>query len=457
MNRIRPFLLAAASLVCALLVAGPARAQVAPHSTALRVSVIENISDGATNTIATLGQARDGSIALIVRSFLRRDGLQQGSPLVVPLTARDAPVDVLLSTVFEPGSVLVLDAARRAHVFPLGFRADGTPFLAASSSVLGPLGPSGAGAATALGEAPNPDHPDDPFLAVGTMLGEVVITTRGIEPVCSPVAAGPIQDLGPISQVGHFSFGAVSNGTLFLLNPDGAAATRGLQPQLTASLRDPRRAPLIDFGSPVLTHLSRPTIDPIDVPVVTANGTTEIATLEIPKSPGLGGALTVLSVDPVCSPVKQVVFGSLTWLPVDGSGVLYNRGFTFEEGLVGREWTIAGASMEIAPATLNLKSRGRFVTVIIEGENNRAAEIALTGLRLSVDGAAGAVAASAHPSAELIDHDGDASVDLKVKFDRAALVALLGQTEGETAIVRASWLYGDGTEGTASAQARITR
>jgi len=141
----------------------------------------------------------------------------------------------------------------------------------------------------------------------------------------------------------------------------------------------------------------------------------------------------------------------------DGAGVLYNRGFSIDAGIAGPIWTIAGASMEFDPDTLNLRSRGRYVAVTIEGENNRATEINDATLALTVDGAAGNVPELLHTLAETVDADGDNNVDLKLKFDRPALIALLDRISGSTAIVRASWLYNDGTEGSAAVQVRVIR
>jgi hypothetical protein len=457
-------LLACAGLL-SILAFAPVKGQVSPFTTVARVSVAPRIKDGTSNTIATIGQAKDGSTAVIVRSFDRSTGFQQGSPLVLMGDGSVRFKDVLVSNIQLglPGTVLALDSLRRVRIFPLGFRTDGTPFLAAPSRVIGPLGPSGAGEGTVIGEtlvvnreAPTPIS----IIAIGTANGEVVLAANNgdgiLEPVCTPISSGPIQDLGPITQAGYFALGAVSGGKLFLINPDDDPAMAGLQPRLVADLRDPRRIPLIDFGSPTLTRDSLPFIDPLTNLIVTANGTTEIATLEIPANPTFGDTMNLAQSNPNEVPVKQVIFGSLTWLPTDGAGVLYNAGFSFDEGIVGRIWTIAGASMEFGPDLLNLRSGGKWVTARIEVENNRAAEINTSSLRLSVDGASGSVPAVNHPI-QLADADGDNNLDLKVKFDRTALAALLNQTSGSTAIVRASWLYTDGTEGTASTQIRLIR
>ncbi|MBX3278958.1 MAG: hypothetical protein KF868_13215 [Acidobacteria bacterium] len=58
---------------------------------------------------------------------------------------------------------------------------------------------------------------------------------------------------------------------------------------------------------------------------------------------------------------------------------------------------------------------------------------------------------------DLGDFDGDNNLDLRVKFSREALAALLDQTIGQEAVVRLNWLYTNGGEGSASAQVRIIR
>ena len=232
-------------------------------------------------------------------------------------------------------------------------------------------------------------------------------------------------------------------------------ANPGLQPMVDGIASRSARIPLIDFGSPLLNRDSQPLHRSHVGLIVTANGTAEIATLEIPPEPWNSIPAPLLRNQSSLS--YQVVLDSLTWLPADGSGVLYNAGFTLESGIVGRTWTIAGASMDIAPERLNLASRGRFVTVRVEAENNHAADIDVATLSLSVDGVAGAVPVSAHPAPGLVNFDGDLNIDLEAKFDRGALIDLLGQTSGPTAIVRASWQYVDGTGGTAAAQVKVKR
>jgi hypothetical protein len=85
-------------------------------------------------------------------------------------------------------------------------------------------------------------------------------------------------------------------------------------------IRDPRTVPLIDFDTAPLTSKSSPLLYDASLPITTANGTNVIASLEIP--PGVIGKqddLIPRVLDPICTPVKQVVLGSLTWLAADGS------------------------------------------------------------------------------------------------------------------------------------------
>jgi len=407
--------------------------------------------------IATLARAKDGSRAIVGRVFNRLNGFQMGAALVIPLTSEITPVDVLISTVFAPDHLLLLDQSRRVQLFPISFRADGTPFVARGTSVIGPLGPSTAGVGTVFGEAPNAANPDDPYLGLGTRNGHVVITTPHIEPADYPVASTPILDLGGVPQVNSFALAAVSGGVLYWIDPEINPAIPGLQPAITASFRDPRTVPLIDFASTILQRTTAPWISPDIAPIVTANGTKEIATLVVPATLTLNGTLTVATRNFVSTAISQVIFSSLTATPADGSGIIYNRAFDFAGGIVGRLWTVAGATMVLDAEPLNPRGPSRWLHARIEAENQRAAEIDLGTLTLSVDGARGAVPGGPRPAARLADFDGDTNVDLEVPFQSAVLNGLLRQVQGDMATVRASWRYQDGTEGTASAEVQVLR
>ncbi len=117
-NRCRQANTLAFAVLALLLFADSATAQLLGVSN-LRVSVAPRATDGTSNTIATLGQASDGTVSLIVRSFDRRTGFQQGTPFI------------------------------------------------------GPLGPPEAGEGTVLGEVPNVRDPANPFLVIGTTGGEI--------------------------------------------------------------------------------------------------------------------------------------------------------------------------------------------------------------------------------------------------------------------------------------------
>src|ERR1044071_6310147 len=81
-----------------------ASAQVSPYNIIVRVSLAPHPHiDPLCPPIVTLGLAKDGSMALIVRVFSKLDGMQEGSSLVIPFKSGVVPRDVLMSTVFMPG------------------------------------------------------------------------------------------------------------------------------------------------------------------------------------------------------------------------------------------------------------------------------------------------------------------------------------------------------------------
>ena len=395
---------------------------------------------------ATLNQAKDGSRFLALETFDRRTGFRTGSQTTADIVGNiPQEIDVMVSTVFMPGSVLVVLGDGSVRALDLSFKADGTPVVI-STRGFGVFVVKPRAVATVIGEAPNARDPSKPLLAIGTSTGEVITTTSVFEPNDFKISDGPIDDLGPIAQLGFFALGAVSNGTLFLIDPLGGG--------IAASLRDPRNTPLIDFGSPLLGPDSKPLASAEPARITTANGTAEIAILEIPTSPTIGGKLEVKIVETNSVPVKQVVFGSISYLSFDGSAVLYNPAYSLESGFAGRIWTLDGASMEVVPGSINVRAQGRFLTVPVEVANNGAARINVTTLAISVDGIAGSVPVS---ETRLEDIDGDLNLDLVARLDRQALITLLQRTSGRTAILRTTWQFFDGEEGQASAQVRVIR
>ena len=82
------------------------------------------------------------------------------------------------------------------------------------------------------------------------------------------------------------------------------------------------------------------------------------------------------------------------------------------------------ATADVDPDTLNLKSRGRWITVYLElGEGADIADVDCAGVRLFFDQASASCERS--PSSRTGDHDGDGIEDLAFNFDRAAVAAHL--------------------------------
>jgi hypothetical protein len=311
------------------------------------------------------------------------------------------------------------------------------------------------GPATAFAEAPNVFDSKLPWLAIGTANGHVIVTDIVVVGGC-PIADGPIDDLGAVSQVGLFAFAAVSQGKLVGFNPDGDPAAPGPQVQTIFQLADPRPDPLIDLAPGIFEPNDEPLTSPQPVSVVAANGTTTVQVLTIPASPGFGGLLQpepIIIVDGC--PIAQVERGSLAMLPAEGLGLYYDAGFTMTGGPSGQILTIAGATMRLDPQTLNLKSNGKYVTAVIEVANDFAAQI--DPATLALEFGAASVALSSKFTPQLGDTDGDGIADLTAKFDRAAVSAMLADQPVGPVSLQASWAYTDQSGGSASAQIKITK
>ena len=156
--------------------------------------------------------------------------------------------------------------------------------------------------------------------------------------------------------------------------------------------------------------------------------------------------------------------GSLAALTADGTGVFYQPGSTPERVNGGRTFTLAGATFEFEPDTLNLRSNGRFVEASIEVENGEAATINAASLLLQVEGVPGSIpiAAGSKPSLDAgeLENEGESDDDirnprLRVQFDRGQLEALLSSVTGPSATLIVTWLGDGSVRGVTSASTEI--
>jgi hypothetical protein len=130
-------------------------------------------------------------------------------------------------------------------------------------------------------------------------------------------------------------------------------------------------------------------------------------------SPGESGSPTDLSVDPIFCDLSADdvrLRSDSPLLDVPGVGRIGALG-------KGCDPTPTPIAFELTPKTLNLASRGRWVTGYLEPAPPFAArDIEIATIRLN-----GTVAADTSAPTALVDHDGDGIEELMVKFDRAAL------------------------------------
>ena len=389
-------------------------------------------------TYALIGDTPANTHQLILRSVDPRNGTLVPIEDVVSLPA--GAVDVIFSNQFRSMSVLVLMEDLTVLQYGVAFDAFGLPKLVGETpTILGPFGNPGIlGTGTALADAPG-------FLAIGTAGGHLIeIESEAVSVETLDLGKGAITSLGAVAQVGYFAFVAAHNGHVVGVNPNTST--------VMFDLADPRPDPVIDLSTAaVFEPNDEPLRDPTPQLLVTANGTRLVTVLEIPANPTLGGTLTTGIVIVGGCPIAQVTPGSLAMLQTDGT-LLYDPGFTPETGSSGVIFTIAGSSMNLDPDTLNLRSKGNFITATIEGENNSSSAIDTGTLVLHYG--ASSVSAS---SSQVGDSDGDGQADLVAKFDRAAVEAMLaGAPEGPVTL-QASWTFNDGSTGSATGVIRIKR
>jgi len=126
--------------------------------------------------------------------------------------------------------------------------------------------------------------------------------------------------------------------------------------------------------------------------------------------------------------------GSAANLPVSG-GTLQVFRFSLQVEPVAAE-------VDLRPDTLNAESEGQSVAAYIElSLPFDVADIDVPTVVLSIAGARCAVAAEGTP-VEIGDEDGDGVADLMVKFDRAAVIALVAGREGDVMMLVSGQLRG---------------
>jgi parallel beta-helix repeat protein len=123
--------------------------------------------------------------------------------------------------------------------------------------------------------------------------------------------------------------------------------------------------------------------------------------------------------------------GVTVMVDFDGDGV-FEHIFTSDGELTHDEFMLQTATViDFDPDTLNLKSKGKVVTVYIELPTGyEVSQIDVSSIMLN-----GTVSALAKPT-EIGDYDGDGVPDLMVKFDRASVITLFaGKTVPENYVI----------------------
>ncbi len=398
--------------------------------------------------VALVGRTAGGIDQLILRTVHEKDGSFAGPDQVISLVDGTVLVDVMFSRIDSPGAVFAICDNELVLEYRVAFDSAGLPKLMGDlPTIHGPFGdPAIDGSATVISEAPNWEDPKaGGIIAIGTASGRLHIVRPGDSAVTTvDLGPGPITGLAAVAQVGFFAFAAAHNGHVIGVNAKTGA--------IVFDLAEPRPDPLIDLSNgAVFEPNSEPLTNPIPVPLVTANGTRQVAILQIPANPTNGGVLAAGLVVIASAPIGEAdaieirhFARSLFMLTVNGA-VLYSD-------KSGATLTIAGAVAELSPDTLNLASKGRFVTAMAECQNNLAAAIDTKTLALRYGGFAVAAAMAA-----VGDRDGDGQIDVTAKFDLMEVEGILHGAPAGPVILTLTWTYNDGTAGSAAADLRIVR
>jgi hypothetical protein len=362
----------------------------------------------------------------------------------------------------DGAGVLVLGADFTLSEYPIVVGANGL-LQVQGPFIHGPFGdPIGVASLVSVSQLENhPAKENDPWVGIGTDLGRLILINVGGRVDHLDVGA-PIADLVAVPQLGVFVALVNSRTGQRLIGieppPDDGTPARivfDLQPL------NPVGPPIVDLAASPPPDDSLPLTEPMPVKLVAVNNTRFIHRLTIPAVPSIGGTFDVESLEGPHVNICWIALDRLAVVPADGSGVLYDPGFTVDSsGVSSTLRTVLGNSLEVSPKTLSVSNPGQFVTAWLEVDNHRATSIDPASVELRVNGGVVPVARAAF-TPRLGDADGDGNTDLMVRFDRQALLSLIvpPPDDGMSVPVQvmATWQFTDGAKGFASALITVAR
>ena len=421
--------------------------------------------------VATLIQAPGGDPYLKIEDFERPTGRKSGAKISVNLKqwmeeiiiSFAPPVDVLVSTVFRPGSVLVLDEVGRVIEFPLAFDANGKPKLAGPPvlhNMFSTLMEEEGVRAVSLGEAPNAANSILPFMCVGVSSGIVGIYTDKYGIARISVSSKPITDVETVPQVGYFALVALTGGRIVGINPDTLPADAGLTPAVTFDLID--RRTVQDPSAPMLRSISNPVVfEPNSEALVAETAIPLAATdgehvfgVEIP--PGAGGendfpTETIKMRAPTrLADVEMYRYtdggAGIALLAENGQGIQFDPDFDLRKGPSKSLLTLSGASFWSSPETINLHGHGHDITGVFEIENDGVMDLKEFELKLGItDGTSNTLVVIALAGTPIVgDANKNGIADLEFRVLRSDVLHEIEEFSVDTALFHALLFTKDG-------------